>query len=63
MQVLFGRCGYFGYDCRVLFREGVKENPFILTMIIPGRGGGGFAGGDHTLLGFFNAPNLVVWLY
>ena len=25
--------------------------------------GGGSKGGDHTLLGFFNTPKLVVWLY
>ena len=35
-----------------------------VIMIIAGGGKGGFAGGDHTPLGFFsNAPNLVVWLY
>ena len=45
-------------------REGVKKPIESVIMIIPGRGWGGSVGGDHTLLGFFfNAPNLVVWLY
>ena len=46
-------------------REGVKKKTIeSVSMIIPDRGGGGSAGGDHTLLGFFfNAPNLVGWLY
>ena len=37
--------------CNVL-REGVKKHIESVLMIIPGRGGGGSVGGDHTLLGF-----------
>ena len=47
-------------------REGLKKNIESMIMIISGRGKGGWsAGGDHTpfRLFFFNAPNLVVWLY
>ena len=66
--------GYTKYEEVVVFsnmglgtdfcnREGLKKYIESVIMIIPGRGGGS-AGGDHTLLGFFfNAPNLVVWLY
>ena len=49
-----------------IIREGVKKRTIeSVIMIIPGRGGGG---GPRVLitpsyLGFFNAPNLIVWLY
>ena len=44
--------------------RGKKKNIESVIMIIAGRGGERSAGGDRTLLGFFfNAPNLVVWLY
>ena len=43
----------FRYKCNAL-----KKTIESVIMIIAGG-----AGGDHTLLGFFNALNLVVWLY
>ena len=45
-------------------KEGFKKKPIESVIMIIAGGGGRSAGGDHTLLGFFfNAPNLVVWLY
>ena len=47
----------------LFLREGFKKKTIESVIMIIAGGEGGPAGGDHILLIFFNAPNLVVWLY